>query len=119
MIEQALRLKVVSRHGVGYDNVDVAALTARRSRSRSQPTPMRPQSPSTPCLHAGIGQAGARYDRAAREGRWEVRDRLEAVDLMGRRVLALGFGRIGPEVASAAPPSACRFPSMTLMSRPT
>ena len=30
VIERAERLKVVSRHGVGYDNIDVDALTARK-----------------------------------------------------------------------------------------
>ena len=29
VIDRAERLKVVSRHGVGYDNIDVAALTTR------------------------------------------------------------------------------------------
>ena len=30
VLDQAQRLKVVSRHGVGYDNIDLAALTRRR-----------------------------------------------------------------------------------------
>ena len=37
-----LRLKVVSRHGVGYDSVDVPAMTAR---SELFPVPLRPMSP--------------------------------------------------------------------------
>src|ERR671910_352110 len=38
-------------------------------------------------------------DQALREGTWEIRNRFETVDLMGRRVLILGYGRIGREVA--------------------
>ena len=30
VLDRAERLKVVSRHGVGYDNIDVGALTRRR-----------------------------------------------------------------------------------------
>jgi phosphoglycerate dehydrogenase-like enzyme len=46
VIERARRLKVVSRHGVGYDNIDVDALTTRKIPLAIAPTRTPPRSPS-------------------------------------------------------------------------
>jgi D-3-phosphoglycerate dehydrogenase len=46
-----------------------------------------------------LAKQGLRHDRATREGRWSARNDLGPVDLLGRRVLVMGFGRIGREVA--------------------
>lgn len=100
VIEKAQRLKVVSRHGVGYDNIDVDALTRR-----GVPLAIAADANATAVAEhtlffmLALAKQGLRYDRATREGRWTVRNSLEAVDLLGRRVLLMGFGRIGREVA--------------------
>jgi D-3-phosphoglycerate dehydrogenase / 2-oxoglutarate reductase len=100
VIDQATRLKVVSRHGVGYDNIDVAALTAR-----GIPLAIAADANATAVAEhtlffmLALAKQALRHDRAVREGSWEIRNRFETVDLMGRRVLVLGYGRIGREVA--------------------
>jgi D-3-phosphoglycerate dehydrogenase / 2-oxoglutarate reductase len=99
-IERAGRLKVVSRHGVGYDNIDVDALTRR-----GIPLAIAADANATAVAEhtlffmLALAKQGLRYDRATREGEWAVRNSLHAVDLLGRRVLVMGFGRIGREVA--------------------
>jgi D-3-phosphoglycerate dehydrogenase len=100
VIERAERLKVVARHGVGYDNIDVDALTRR-----GIPLAIAADANATAVAEhtlffmLALAKQGLRYDRATRAGGWEVRNSLEAVDLLGRRVLVMGFGRIGREVA--------------------
>jgi D-3-phosphoglycerate dehydrogenase / 2-oxoglutarate reductase len=100
VIERAERLKVVSRHGVGYDNVDVSALTRR-----GIPLAIAADANATAVAEhtlffmLALAKQALRHDRAVREGRWEIRNRFETVDLLGRRVLILGYGRIGREVA--------------------
>jgi D-3-phosphoglycerate dehydrogenase len=100
VIEKAERLKVLSRHGVGYDNIDVAALTAR-----GIPLAIAADANATAVAeHAfffmlALAKQALRHDRATREGRWEIRNSFETVDLMGRRVLVMGYGRIGREIA--------------------
>jgi D-3-phosphoglycerate dehydrogenase len=100
VIERAERLKVVSRHGVGYDNIDVDALTRR-----GVPLAVAADANATAVAEhtlffmLALAKQGLRYDRATRAARWAVRNSLEAVDLLGRRVLVMGFGRIGREVA--------------------
>jgi D-3-phosphoglycerate dehydrogenase len=100
VIERAKRLKVVSRHGVGYDNIDVAALT-RRGIPLAIAADANATAVAEHTLYfmLALAKQGLRYDRATREGQWAVRNSLDAVDLLGRRVLVMGFGRIGREVA--------------------
>ena len=111
VIDMAERLKVVSRHGVGYDNIDVGALTRRRI-----PLAIAADANATAVAEhtlyflLALAKQGLRYDRATREGRWSERNDLGPVDLLGRRVLILGFGRIGREVAKR-----CAAFGMTVM----
>ena len=100
VIERALRLKVVSRHGVGYDNIDLDALT-RRGIPLAIAADANATAVAEHTLYfmLALAKQGPRYDRATREGQWAVRNSLDAFDLLGRRVLIMGFGRIGREVA--------------------
>jgi D-3-phosphoglycerate dehydrogenase len=111
VIERAGRLKVVSRHGVGYDNVDVAALS-RRGIPLAIAADANATAVAEHTLYfmLALAKQGRRYDRATREGQWAVRNDLAAVDLAGRRVLVMGFGRIGREVAKR-----CAAFGMTVM----
>ncbi len=100
LIDRAERLQVVSRHGVGYDNIDVAALSARRiPLAITADANATAVAEHTLFLMLALAKQALRHDRAVREGQWEIRNRFETVDLLGRRVLVLGFGRIGREVA--------------------
>lgn len=103
-VARAERLRVVSRHGVGYDSVDLAALNQRgialtivgdvNSVSVAEHAMMQ--------LLAGAKRV-LRADRAVRDaGQWGWRDRLEAQEISGRNLLILGYGRIGRHLARMA-----------------
>lgn len=102
-IAAANRLKIVSRHGVGYDAVDVTALNARgialavcgdvNSSSVAEHTMM---------MVLAASKRALRGDKAVRYGPWAWRNRLETADVMGRNLLILGFGRIGRHTANMA-----------------
>jgi D-3-phosphoglycerate dehydrogenase len=99
----APKLKIVSRHGVGYDAVDVKALNARgiplaivgdvNSRAVAEHTLM---------LMLAVARHAVAHDRAIRAGDWNVRNRFETVELDGKSLLLMGFGRIGRRVAELA-----------------
>ena len=96
------RLKVVSRHGVGYDNVPVDALT-----EKGVPLAVVGGIHSgTVAEHAmflmlALAKAALRNDRAVRAGEWTAsRTKLEAFELAGRTLLLIGFGRIGRALTS-------------------
>ena len=103
VIAAAPRLKLVSRHGVGYDAVDVAALSARgiplcivgdvNSRAVAEHTLM---------LMLATARKAAQHDAAVRRGDWNLRNRFETVELDGKTLLLVGFGRIGRRVAELA-----------------
>ncbi|MFC0218956.1 hydroxyacid dehydrogenase [Pseudochelatococcus lubricantis] len=100
LIAQAPGLKIVSRHGVGYDAVDVAALNGRgiplaivgdvNSASVAEHTLM---------LMLSVAHRTVAYDAATRAGQWSFRNSLQATELLGKSVLVIGFGRIGRAVA--------------------
>jgi len=100
-VEAAPRLKVVARHGVGYDNVPVEALNARRiplaivGNVNAQTV-----AEHTLFLMLTLAKRGAVRDRAVRDGQWDAaRAGGGTWELAGRTLLLVGFGRIGREVA--------------------
>ncbi len=104
-IDRATRLKIVSRHGVGYDNVDLAALD-RRGIPLTLVGNVNALSVAehTMFLILDLAKRGLEYDRATRTGNWKLRDTFGATELSGKTLLLLGFGRIGREVAKRAQP---------------
>ena len=96
IIEMAEKLKIASRIGVGYDSVDVAALS-----KAGIPLAIAGTANSvTVAEHAllfmlALAKRARVYDRETRAGNWGIRFELPAYDLAGRTVLILGFGRIG------------------------
>lgn len=102
-VARAPRLRIVSRHGVGYDSVDVAALEDRgitlavvgdvNSVSVAEHAMM---------LLLAAAKRVVRSDRAVRGGAWAWRDRLESREVRGRGLLIVGFGRSGRLVAGMA-----------------
>ena len=102
-IDAAPNLRVVSKHGVGVDNIDVAALTARRIPCAVAATANRVAvAEHALFLMLELAKAGRRHDREVRAGNWLVRNEVRAFELYGKRLLLVGFGRIGLEVARRA-----------------
>ena len=103
-VASADRLKIVSRHGVGYDAVHLASLNERgitltvvgdvNSVSVAEHAMM---------LILSAAKRVVRGDRAVRNpSEWGWRNRLEAEEISGKRLLIIGFGRIGRHLARMA-----------------
>jgi D-3-phosphoglycerate dehydrogenase / 2-oxoglutarate reductase len=102
-IDSAPKLKIVSRHGVGYDNVDMAALDRRRiPLTLVGNVNALSVAEHTLFMMLAIAKRGVAYDRATRNGDWKIRDSFGGTELAGKTLLLLGFGRIGREVARRA-----------------
>ena len=102
-VERAARLRIVSRHGVGYDAVDLAALN-RRGIALAIVGDVNSVSVAEHAMTMLLASAkrAVRADRAVRAGDWNWRNRLESSELAGKRLLILGFGRIGRHLARMA-----------------
>lgn len=103
VIATAGRLRVVSRHGVGYDAVDVPALEARGiPLAIVGDVNARPVAEHAMALMLALAKRTTAYDAATRDGRWGLRDGLAATELWNKHLLVVGFGRIGRLVAGLA-----------------
>ncbi len=100
-IDAAPLLQVVSRIGVGYDAVDVPALTQRRIPLMIAGT----ANSVTVAEHAvffmmELAKQGAALHAMVREGRWAEKLTVPIFDLYGKTLLIVGFGKIGTRVAA-------------------
>ncbi|MEO5766268.1 MAG: NAD(P)-dependent oxidoreductase [Casimicrobiaceae bacterium] len=97
------RLKVVARHGVGYDSVDVPAMTAAGIVVTNTPSSM-PRPVATVALTFILALAGRlmQKDRLTRSGRWHERMENMGRGLTGRTLGVIGAGRIGKELLRMA-----------------
>jgi len=102
MMEQAPSLKIISRHGVGIDNIDVAAATERGVIVATVGLANAPSVVEhTIALMFALAKRLPEFDRAVREGDYMRKMKLDAVDAAGRSVLIIGLGRIGSRLAKA------------------
>src|SRR4051794_11303025 len=102
-VKRAARLRIVSRHGVGYDSVDLPSLDERgialavvgdvNSVSVAEQAMM---------LLLAAAKRAIRSDRAVRNAEWDWRNRLEQSELWQKRLLIVGFGRSGRHLARLA-----------------
>jgi len=100
LLAKAERLRVVCRHGVGYDLVDVPALTRRGIALMITPE----ANAASVAEHAlmlmlTLARNVVPVSAAVRRGEWRVRGQSGTFELGGRKVLVVGFGRIGTRVA--------------------
>ena len=103
VIASAPKLEVVSRHGVGYDNVDVESLTARRI-PLTLAVGSNAVSVAEHAIHLilTLTKQGFLYHQAVQEGQFDFRQRPSSTDLEGKSILIIGFGRTGSRVAARA-----------------
>lgn len=100
IVAGAHRLRVAARNGAGYDNFDVSALSARQI-----PLATTGDANSVAVaehnfyLMMALAKRGIVYDRAARTGDWQIRRSGASMELAGKAVLVVGYGRVGRLVA--------------------
>jgi glyoxylate reductase len=105
LLQAAPRLKVISNFAVGFDNIEVAAATARRIPVGNTPDVL---TDATADMAFALLMAAARRipegERYVRQGKWQVWDPqlLLGADLSGATLGVVGFGRIGQALARRA-----------------
>lgn len=100
-LERADRLRIVSRHGVGTDNVDVAYLSSRKiPMAIAIDSNVGSVAEHTLMMLLALAKDAMAGDRATRSGDFAWRDRRTASDVAGKSALIMGFGRIGQRVGA-------------------
>ncbi|MGH7121681.1 MAG: NAD(P)-dependent oxidoreductase [Acetobacteraceae bacterium] len=104
-------MRVVARIGVGYDAVDVPALTARRIPLMIAGTANSVSvAEHALAMMLALAKRTMQLDPLVRAGRWQARYADMPLDLASRTVLVIGFGRIGSRTAAR-----CRAMDMTVL----
>src|SRR5881398_2118037 len=94
-IAAAPRLKVVARAGVGLDNVDMAAATARGVLVVNAPTSnIVSAAEQAIALLLAVARHTSTAHASLRRGEWQ-RSRFTGVEIQGKTVGVVGLGRIG------------------------
>jgi D-3-phosphoglycerate dehydrogenase len=102
LIDRAARLKVIGRAGVGVDNVDVDAATRRGIVVANAPeSTVVSAAEHTIGLLVALARNIPQAHAALKQGRWE-RKAYGGIELAGKTLGVLGFGRIGQQVARRA-----------------
>ncbi|MFM7298545.1 MAG: hydroxyacid dehydrogenase, partial [Planctomycetota bacterium] len=101
ILDAAPRLKVVGRAGVGVDNVDVDAATARGVVVMNAPAGNTTTTAELAIsLMLALARNVTRGDRAVRAGEWKLRGKLSGSEISGKTLGVVGLGRIGRVVAT-------------------
>ena len=99
VLQRADRLKVIGRAGVGVDNVDVEEATRRGIVVANAPeSTVVSAAEHTIGLLVALSRNIPQAHAALKQGRWE-RSRYGGIELEGKTLGVLGFGRIGQQVA--------------------
>jgi D-3-phosphoglycerate dehydrogenase len=99
-IAAARRLKVVARYGVGVDNIDVAALSARGiPLATVGDANAVPVAEHAFALLLAVAKRIPDLDRLLRAGGWSIRNSASTWELSGKTILLVGLGRVGRAMA--------------------
>jgi len=99
------RLKLVARWGVGYDTVDVPALTEQGVLLTITPDGVRrPVASGVMAFMLGLAHRLFTKDQLTRDGRWREKGDYLGYGLMGKTLGVIGVGNIGKEIFRLAKP---------------
>jgi D-3-phosphoglycerate dehydrogenase len=99
-LEAAQDIKVVARIGVGFDAIDVPALSCRKVPLMVAGTANSPSvAEHALFMMLTLAKRAVELHALVKDGRWSTRLGVLPFDLFGKTVLLLGFGRIGTRTA--------------------
>jgi len=102
LMDAAKKLRVIGRAGVGVDNIDLAAATARGIVVMNAPDGNTiTTAEHTIALLVALARSVAQANQSLKEGNWK-RKQFIGVELQGKTLGIIGLGRIGRAVAERA-----------------
>lgn len=103
VLSAATNLKVIGRHGVGYDNIDLKYCEENEIIITYTPTALsNAVAERTISFILALGQQLVFMDEEVRQGNWEVRNTHRGTEVRAKKLGLIGMGRIGTLVAKKA-----------------
>ena len=101
ILEKCKKLQVISRHGVGYDNVDIKFLKEKKISLLITAT----TTSISPAEHImfmilNISKSFDLFDKSVRSGKFDTMMHVKhtSFELFNKKILIVGFGRIGKQL---------------------
>ncbi len=97
VIEETNNLKIISRHGVGYDNIDLNASKSKKVTITITATANAVAvAEHVMFMLLSISKRKNMYDNVVKQGKFDDRNKLpKTVEIWNKNILIAGFGRIG------------------------
>jgi D-3-phosphoglycerate dehydrogenase len=103
LLESGTKLKIVARHGVGYDNIDITTAEQRGIWVTNTPLALSDSvAEFTLAILLLSGKRIMQCSLAMRDGDYKYKNSHKGVDIAGKTLGILGFGRIGRALAEKA-----------------
>ena len=103
IIENSKNLLIVSRHGVGYDSIDIDALNdSNIPLAIAAHSNMISVAEHAMFMLLALSKNVFYYDSFARKADWTTRWDIRAWDVAEKNLLVIGFGRIGSRLVKRA-----------------
>jgi D-3-phosphoglycerate dehydrogenase / 2-oxoglutarate reductase len=103
LMEACPSLKVIARHGVGVDNIDIPAATDLGIQVLNTPLANNESvAEQTMGMLLGLSKRIFQADRALRRGDWKARFALTGLEVKGKTLGIVGTGRVGSRLAEMA-----------------
>ena len=102
IINNCKKLKIISRHGVGLDNVDINSVKANNiTLTITTKANAIAVSEHVMFMILNISKGIDMYDKTVREGQFLNRNKLDkSFELWNKKILIIGFGRVGKNLVN-------------------
>ena len=102
IINNCKKLKIISRHGVGLDNVDINSVKANNiTLTITTKANAIAVSEHVMFMILNISKGIDMYDKTVREGKFLNRNKLDkSFELWNKKILIVGFGRVGKNLVN-------------------
>ena len=101
ILEKCKKLKVISRHGVGYDNIDIKFLKEKKiSLLVTGSTTSVSPAEHIMFMILNISKSFNLFDQSVRQGKFDTIMHMQhnSFELFNKKILIVGFGRIGKKL---------------------
>ena len=104
VINDLPKLRIIARHGVGYDNVDIKAASERGVYVTITPVLNETVADQAFALVLCLARNICKADNFIKSKEWKIRDpfKFMGIDIWGKTAGIIGLGRIGTSIAERA-----------------
>ena len=98
-LEKATKLEIISRHGVGVDNLAIDIIKKKKIVLKTVgDVNSISVAEHTISLMLSCAKKTFQYFEAAKNGRWDIRDSGQSTELYNKNLLLLGCGKVGTQI---------------------